>query len=369
MKFKRAFVCLLLAITLLALCACAGATQKEDSSQVFSSDAENTSSESAGDNSSSESAGEDNGLGNEMRVHFLDVGQGDSIFIELPNGECMLIDASERAAAGDIVSFIDCLGYKKIDHLIATHPHADHIGGMKIVIEHFEIGEVYMPEAITDTKTFINLLETIDGKGASITPVKAGLEVDFGGAKGVFVAPSTIVDDMNNCSAVLHLTYGQRSFLLTGDAEIEEESTITANVKCDVLKAGHHGSSTSSGELLLKNAKPSVVVISCGEGNSYGHPHKEALDRFESAGITEIYRTDISGTVSITTNKSTLEITEGTKCAEHKYVLNFSTKKIHLPSCESAVEMKESNRAYTVRELDELQKYGYASCSRCKAGE
>lgn len=303
-----------------------------------------------------------------LKVHFLDVGQGDSIFIELPNGECMLVDASEREFANRIISFIDCLGYTKIDHLIATHPHADHIGGMQTVISHFEVGEVYMPEAVTDTKTFINLLESFDEKGLSITVAKAGLEVDFGGAKGKFVAPKFIVDDMNNCSAVLHLSFGNRAFLLTGDAEIDEEGTIESDIKCDVLKAGHHGSSTSSGEYLLGKAKPEIVVISCGEGNSYGHPHKEALDRFGNAGIKSIYRTDISGNISITTNGIDLEIKEHVAVLG-QWVLNISSKKVHSPECGGATDMKETNKAYSVRSLEELQKLGYTLCNTCKPKE
>ncbi len=311
----------------------------------------------------------DSSVNGELKVHFLDVGQGDSIFVELPSGECMLIDASEREFANRIISFIDCLGYKKIDHLIATHPHADHIGGMQTVISHFEVGEVYMPEAVTDTKTFINLLEAFDEKGLSITVAKAGLEVDFGGAKGKFVAPSVIVDDMNNCSAVLHLSFGNRAFLFTGDAEIDEESTIEGDIKCDVLKAGHHGSSTSSGEYLLGKAKPQIAVISCGEGNSYGHPHKEALARLEAAGIKNVYRTDISGNISITTNGTDLVIKENVSVASHNWVLNISSKKVHSDSCNGAVDMKEANKAYSTMGLSELQALGYALCSTCKPKE
>ncbi len=357
-RFK--LISILLALLLLCSCGIAempndALSKQDDASETVGAEASKTESASL----SVEGA---------LKVHFLDVGQGDSIFVELPNGECMLIDASEREFANRIISFIDCLGYKKIDHLIATHPHADHIGGMQTVISHFEVGEVYMPEAVTDTKTFINLLEAFDEKGLSITVAKAGLEVDFGGAKGKFVAPSVIVDDMNNCSAVLHLSFGNRAFLLTGDAEIDEEGTIESNIKCDVLKAGHHGSSTSSGEYLLGKAKPEIVVISCGEGNSYGHPHKEALDRFGNAGIKSIYRTDISGTISITTNGTDLEIKEHVAVLG-QWVLNISSKKVHSSECGGATDMKETNKAYSVRSLSELQALGYALCSTCKPKE
>ncbi len=306
----------------------------------------------------------------ELRVHFLDVGQGDSIFVELPNGDCMLIDCSVYEYAGRIISFIDMLGYKKIDHLVATHPHADHIGGMEKVIEHFEIGEIYMPEAVSDTKTFLGLLEAIEERELSITVASAGVNIDFSsGAKGKFVAPVEIVDDMNNCSAVLRLTFGERAFLFTGDAEIQEECTISADIKCDVLKVGHHGSSTSSGSDFLRKAGAEMAVISCGADNSYGHPHREALERLENAGIKQIYRTDISGNITVTTDGKTLEAKTGFAPIEYKWVLNISGKKVHKADCKSATSMAEKNRAYSTRTLKELQSLGYSLCGTCKPQE
>ena len=354
---KLKLVSLILAFLL--LCSCV-------SSEIISGDSSIENDSSATENANSLPISTDG----ELRVHFLDVGQGDSIFIELPNGECALIDASEREMAGRIITFIDCLGYKKIDHLIATHPHADHIGGMKAVVSHFEIGEVYMPEAVTDTQVFIDLLEAIDKKGLSVTVAKAGGSYDFGGASANFVAPTYIFnDDMNNCSAVLHLSYGNRSFLFTGDAETDEEGTIEADIECDVLKAGHHGSSTSSGKYLLGKANPEIVVISCGAGNSYGHPHEEALERFENAGVRNIYRTDVSGNISISTNGSDIKVTENVKASQHKWVLNISSKKVHTSECKSATDMKEENKASSVMSLVELQERGYALCGSCKPKE
>ena len=308
--------------------------------------------------------------GKTLTVHFIDVGQGDSIFIELPDGKCMLIDSGEWYNAGKVITFIDCLGYKKIDHLLATHPHSDHIGSMKNVIESFDIGKVYMPEAVSDTSTFIKMLEALDAKGASITPVTAGLKVDFGfGVSGEFVAPSEIVEDLNNCSAVLKLTYGEKSFLFTGDAEISEELTITADIDCDVLKVGHHGSYTSSGTSFLQKVSAEIAVISCGKDNDYGHPHKEALDRLSDSGIGKIYRTDISGTVTISCDGRELNVSEGFTPSGHKWVLNISSKKVHLSSCDSAIEMKAENKAYSKRTLEELQKHGYTLCGSCKPKE
>lgn len=306
----------------------------------------------------------------EMRVHFIDVWQGDSVFIELPNKQCMLIDAGERDYAGVVISLIDCLGYTKIDYLVATHPHSDHIGGMQRVVENFEIGKVFMPEAISDTSSFINLLETLDERKLAINVAKAGVKLDICDfTTAEFVAPVTIVEDLNNCSAVLKLKYDEKVFLFTGDAEIPEEETINANIACDVLKVGHHGSYTSSGNSFLAKCKPSIAVISCGNGNDYGHPHDAALNRLERAGVDKIYRTDISGTITVSTDGKTLAVSEGLEPSGYKWVLNISSKKLHTPECDSAVEMKEVNRAYSKRTLDELQSLGYALCGSCNPKE
>ncbi len=306
----------------------------------------------------------------EIRVHYIDVGQGDSIFVELPNGKSMLIDTGEREYAGEVISFVDCLGYKKIDHLVATHPHSDHIGAMQTVVGSFEVGRVYMPDAITDTSTFINLLQTIDDRKIPMTVAKSGVKMDFGeSVSAEFVAPVIIVEDLNNCSAVLKLKYGEKTFLFTGDAEILEEETITANIACDVLKVGHHGSYTSSGKTFLEKCAPSIAVISCGKDNSYGHPHKEALDRLKKAGINNIYRTDLSGTVTISSDGKTLNVSEGLVPQGYKWVLNISSKKLHTADCDSAVEMKEINRAYSKRAISDLQSLGYTLCGSCKPKE
>lgn len=308
--------------------------------------------------------------GEQLKVHFIDVGQGDSAFIEFPDGECMLIDAGEWDYSGAVISLIDCLGYTKIDHLVATHPHSDHIGGMQTVVECFEIGEVYMPEAITDTSSFIGLLEALDKKNLSVTAVSAGEKIDFNcGAVGRFVAPVSIVEDLNNCSAVLHLGYKGKSFLFTGDAEIPEEATITADIDCDVLKVGHHGSYTSSGKTFLDMASPSIAVISCGKDNEYGHPHKDALDRLNSSGVESIYRTDLLGTVTISTDGNAISVSNGYEPSGYKWILNIRSKKVHTLECDSGIEMKPSNKAYSVRSLEELINNGFALCGSCDPEE
>ncbi|MCH5320916.1 MAG: MBL fold metallo-hydrolase [Eubacterium sp.] len=243
--------------------------------------------------------------GDSVVIHYLDVGQGDSEFIELPDGRCMLIDASTSEYSQTIINEIESFGYSTIDYVVATHPHADHIGGMSKVIDAFDIGEIYMPKASTTTKTFENLLTTISDKGLSVNTAKAGVEVYSDSTLEMeFLAPvGSDYKDLNNYSAVLKITYGSNSFLFMGDAEdvVEEEllQRYYNSLEADVLKVGHHGSSSSSTVDFLAAVNPQYAVISCGVDNSYGHPHRETIKSLTDMGI-EYYRTDKQGTITIT---------------------------------------------------------------------
>lgn len=240
----------------------------------------------------------------QLEAHFLDVGQGDSIFIHFPDGQTMLIDAGASSAGGRVVSYLQQRGVGKIDFLVATHPHADHIGGMVEVVEAFNIGKVYMPKVDHTSKTYENLLLAIQEKGLKITAARAGLNIvweeGIEGVKASFVAPcSSHYDNLNNYSAVVRVQYGKTFLLLTGDAETEAEQEMLAggsDLEADLLKVGHHGSSTSTTGLFLDAVTPVYAVISCGEGNPYGHPHQETLDKLDQTGV-ETFRTDLHGTV------------------------------------------------------------------------
>ncbi len=247
--------------------------------------------------------------GSTMQVSFFDVGQGDCELIVLPDGKTILIDAGESKSANDIISFLEEKGVSRLDYVIATHPHADHIGGMQKVIEAFDVGEIYMPKVEHDTKTYENLLLTIQEKGLRIHTAKEGVSlIDEGGVSAQFVAPcSDSYKDLNNYSAVLRLTYGDVSFLFMGDAEQESEDQITADVSADIIKLGHHGSSTSSSQAFLEAVSPSAAIISCGKDNSYGHPHEETLQTLDRLGV-ESYRTDQDGTVTVTTDGTAYRI-------------------------------------------------------------
>ncbi len=338
---------------------------------------------SAAPKASKEEASKEVSKKEKLKVHYIDVGQGDSILIQFPSGQSMLIDAGEDT--NTVTSYLKSQGVKRIDHVIATHPHADHIGGMANVINSFEIGNVYMPRTTHTTKTYENLLLAIKNKGLKINAAKAGLNIDVGfNVKAQMVAPNSQgYDDLNNYSAVLRVQYGDTSFLFTGDAEaVSENEMINSGytLKSDVLKVGHHGSNTSTTSTFLKSVSPKYAVISSGKGNKYGHPHQEVLARLNNAGV-KVYRTDEVGTViaesdskTITFNKQSSQIKERapttpkpvpapTTPSSGKYIGNKNSKKLHLPSCRSLPAPK--NRVF-FNSREEAINSGYVPCKICK---
>lgn len=247
-------------------------------------------------------------------VNYIDVGQGDSEFIQLPDGKCMLIDAGEAYAGSIVAEKIAGLGYTKIDYLVATHPHADHIGGMKEIVQKFDIGEIYMPKAKANTKTFQNLLLAISDKGLSIHTAKAGTVIFSSDDLLIeLLAPvSSSYDNLNNWSAVVRIEYGSNSFMFMGDAEELPENEILETypknkLKTDVLKVGHHGSSTASSQQFVSAVLPRYAIIEVGKDNSYNHPHYEAVNNLSSSGA-EIFRTDIKGNIAVVSDKNHLTV-------------------------------------------------------------
>lgn len=244
-----------------------------------------------------------------LAVHYLDVGQGDSIFIELPNSETMLIDTGENYHGEGIINYITDCGKDKIDYLVATHPHTDHIGSMSYIVRHMNIGEVYMPKVSASTKTYENLLESILDKGLKIKTATAGTSIIKDGDLEIeILAPVTIYeDDLNNCSVILKIIYKDRSFLFTGDAEVKEFDDVYLDMGADVLKVAHHGSRTSTTEELLERIDPEIAVISLGKDNEYGHPHKSTL-KYLNNYECDIYRTDQDRTIKISTDGYDIEV-------------------------------------------------------------
>lgn len=330
-----------------------------------------------------------------LKVHFLNVGQGDSILIQFPDGQVMLVDAGTNESGSSVISYLKSQGVNKINYLVATHPHSDHIGGMASVVQGFDIGKVYMPRVNHTTKTYENLLLAIKAKGLKITSARAGTDIlDQDSLKAGFVAPcSSSYDDLNNYSAVVRIQYGNNTFLLTGDAESESEQQMLAggaNLKADVLKVGHHGSRSSTTKTFLKSVSPKYAVISLGAGNTYGHPHQVTLDKLTSAGV-QTYRTDKHGTVIFTSDGKTLTIktlgnTVQPRAPDNKaaaaapaptkvasptpapaqttdnYIGNKTTKKFHRSTCSTLPA--ENNRVY-YKSRDEAVAAGYVPCKRC----
>ena len=246
---------------------------------------------------------------NKIKIHFIDVGQGDSIFIELPNNTTMLIDAGEASKGQVVANYIKELGYSKINYLIGTHPHTDHIGGLAYIINNFSIESIYMPKAVSSSKTYENLLNTISEKALKIKTAKAGVNVFYNNNLKIdIIAPnSDSYSDLNNFSVVIKITYGNRNFLFMGDAETKSENEIMTNVFADVIKIGHHGSDTSSGQSFVNKVKAKYAIITVGSNNKYNHPYQTIIDRWTNVGST-IYRTDLNGNIVVTSDGNSLDI-------------------------------------------------------------
>ncbi len=244
-----------------------------------------------------------------LKVHYLDVGQGDSIFIELPNNETMLIDAAESYQSENIINYLKNLNYQKIDYVIGTHPHTDHIGGLKDIINTFEIGKIYMPKVVSTTKTYESLLMAIKDKNLKINTAKSGTSIiDTDALKINILAPNnSTYTELNNYSVVTKITYGTTKFLFMGDAEKLSENEIKENVTADVIKIGHHGSNTSSSIDFIKKVNAKYGIISVGLNNKYNLPKEETITNWENSG-TKIYLTSINGTITAISDGTNIKI-------------------------------------------------------------
>ncbi|WHP41359.1 MBL fold metallo-hydrolase [Lysinibacillus capsici] len=241
--------------------------------------------------------------GHEMHVHFIDVGQGDSILIESPSGKTMLIDGGVKGAGQQIVSYLKELGINKLDIVVATHPDADHIGGLIPVLDNMTTEQFYDSGKVHTSQTFEEMLTQIDEKNIPYHVPKIGDDIEFDKDVNVKVLNANDqATDNNDSSIVLKMTYGNVSFLLTGDAGVAlEKEMLQYDVKATVLKAGHHGSNTSSSEEFVQAVKPEVAILSYGEDNKYGHPHAEVVDRLQAIG-SKIYATADLGTITVSTD-------------------------------------------------------------------
>ena len=234
----------------------------------------------------------------EMTVHYLDVGQGDCMLLAC-DGEYMLIDAGDNSKGTAVQNYLTKQGVKTIKYVIGTHPDADHVGGLDVILYKFDCETVMLPDISKDTKTYRDVLDTMDQKGYTNTLPAAGEEFMLGSASCMLLGPRTSYEDANNNSVVILVTHGTNKFLFMGDAEAEAEEDILrggADVKADVIKVGHHGSRYSSSESFMQAVTPSYAVISCGEDNRYGHPHAKTLNALRAMGV-EVFRSDEQGTI------------------------------------------------------------------------
>ena len=247
----------------------------------------------------------------ELKIHFIDVGQADSILITL-NDSAMLIDAGNNGDGDLVVDYLKSVNVTTLNYLIGTHPHEDHIGGLDDVINNTDIQTVLMPKAQTNTKTFEDVLDSLAAKNLKITTTKVGDTYELDAAKfTVLSVKNETPENLNTCSIVIRLEYGNKSFLFCGDAEVENEKEMLKadfSLSSDVIKVGHHGSDTSSDPKFIQVVNPEIAIISTGKDNKFGHPHQQTLDLLKKFGI-KTFRTDENGTIIITSDGTSLDVT------------------------------------------------------------
>lgn len=331
-----------------------------------------------------------------LQVHFISVGQGDSELIKLPTGENVLIDSGDTYAAETLLSYLREQGVEEIDMAVTTHPHSDHIGSMQKVIENFKVDKILMPDRDYDSLVYTNLLYSIDENNVERIVAKYGDEFDEGNAHFEILGPIKEYDEVNDSSVVLMMTYGDNKFLFTGDQESDAEKDVISmgyDLNADVLKVGHHGSNTSSCQEFIDAVRPSIAVIEVGEGNKYGLPKDDIIMRIARSGAT-VYRTDKSGNIVVSSDGKKLyvrtddsldsmmgldeEYSESSESdisvenetsqetsqtpVENEYIGNKNSKVYHSLSCGSLPS--EKNRIeFSTKEEAESQ--GYTPHSKC----
>lgn len=233
-----------------------------------------------------------------LEVHFIDVGQGDATLIKA-DGHAMLIDAGENDKGTAVQLYLQKQGVEQLDYLVLTHTDSDHIGGADVIVTKFDIGQIFMSDFKKDNKTYRELMDSMKYRHMTFSTPEVGAEYELGSATFTVIAPNDTYEDANNSSMALILDYGDSSFLFSGDCEEEAEQDMLANglnLDVDVYQVGHHGSKSSSTEEFLDAMSPEYAVISCEEGNSYGHPHAKTLNNLRARGI-RVFRTDEQGSI------------------------------------------------------------------------
>ncbi len=332
-----------------------------------------------------------------LTVHFIDVGQADCALLEC-DGEFMLIDGGNREDSSLVVSYLEQQGVTKLEAVVCSHPHEDHVGGLPGVLAVYETAAVYAPTRTYSSNVYDDFLYYADQQGLEVTIPQPGDTFDVGSATVTVLGPVKSYANPNDTSLILRVEYGDTAFLFTGDMETTAERDMLDywgddfDWHVDVLKVGHHGSDTSTGYRFLNAAMPTYGVISVGKDNSYGHPHEVPLSRLEDAGVT-LFRTDYLGHVLAVsdgdrvtftwnnqnaqpeiptvppvteppaTDPSEPDPTESTGESQVTFVGNRNSKKFHSPTCKSLP--KEENRVYFDRYEDAIAA-GYEPCKSCK---
>ncbi len=254
------------------------------------------------------SSGNPSSMSSGMEVHFIDVGQGDSILIKDDN-HAMLIDAGENDKGDTVLDYLKKQNVEELDYVIGTHPHSDHIGGLDTVINNIKVDQAILPKVAHNTKTYEDLLDAISAKNIPVKQAVVGDQYNLGKASFIVLSPSSSsYEEMNNYSVGIKITLGKVSFVMAGDAEklSEEEMTKTGiDLSADVLKLSHHGASNGINENFYNAVHPKFAVISVDRNNSYNHPNPKTLLAMINHGI-KIFRTDIQGSIVFTTNGTNL---------------------------------------------------------------
>ena len=231
-----------------------------------------------------------------LEVYYIDVGQADSVLIRT-TGENMLIDAGNNEDGNTLVNYFKSLDITKFNYVVGTHPHEDHIGGLDNIIKNFDIDTFFIPNVFTTTRTFEEVLDALDSKGLKFKVPEVDKEYTLGEAKFKVLYLGEDDKDLNDTSIVIKLTYGETSYLFTGDASTKvEKKLLNKDIKSDVLKLGHHGSKYSSSSDFLFKVNPKYAIASCGDSNMYHHPHTSILKKLKENNI-KLYRTDKDGTI------------------------------------------------------------------------
>lgn len=308
-----------------------------------------------------------------FRIYVFDVGQGESILMEY-NDDCILIDAGSNSNEKRVVQYLNKLNINKINYAIATHPDADHIGGMESVIKNIHVDNFIMTEDEKDTDTYRDVLDVLESENINIIVPKENMNISLRDIDIDVIIPNDKYDGYNNNSIVVKATYGEFKILFTGDMEKEEEEDLILQriyLKSDILKVGHHGSKTSTSDEFLRIVDPDYAIISVGEDNKYGHPHKEVIKKLEDNNI-EIYRTDKDGTIFIETDGSNINIFTDDKKDKENYkeyngenwfIGNKNSKIYHKPSCRSLP--KEENIVF-LSSKSEAKSKRFKPCGTCK---